>query len=157
RRAYLPSSIGMSLLVPADTKELAVIARWGDYKLQQPDDGHGSGAQWIRTPREEPLTLAIPERTKQPVEKEVPKSNGLKVVLSVRPVIATGVDGGLPKGTRSLSLFLVNRRTPGTDELRDEAFAFQAQLEVTVKGCLVPRPDLRSLESKDWDERIADL
>jgi hypothetical protein len=147
----------MSLLVPADTKELTVTARWGDYKLQQPDDGHGSGAQWIRTPREETLAVAIPERTKQPVEKEVPKSNGLKVVLSVRPVIATAVDGGLPKGTRSLSLFLVNRRTPGTDELRDEAFAFQAQLEVTVKGCLVPRPDLRSLESKDWDERIADL
>ena len=157
RRAYLPSSIGMSLLVPSDTKELTVTARWGDYKLQQPDDGHGSGAEWKRAPREETLSLAIPERTKQPDEKEVPKSSGLQIALSVRPVVTTGAEGGLPKGTRSLSLFLVNRRTPATDELRDEAFAFQAQLEVAVKGCFVPRPDLRSLESEDWDERVADL
>jgi len=157
RRAYLPSSIGMSLLVPADTKELTVTVRWGDYKLHQPDDGHGGGAEWKRTPREDTLTLAIPDRTKQPVEKEVPKSGGLKIALSVRPIVTTGAEGGLPKGTRSLSLFLVNRRTPATDELRDEAFAFQAQLEGAVKGCLVPRPDLRSLESEDWDERVADL
>ncbi|HEY7326591.1 MAG TPA: DISARM system helicase DrmA [Gemmataceae bacterium] len=157
RRAYLPSSIGTSLLVPADAKELTVTARWGDYKLHQPDDGHGIGSEWHRTPREETVALAIPERTKQPAEKDVPNSGGLKIALSVRPVVTTGADGGLPKGTRSISVFLVNRRTPATDELRDEAFAFQAQLEVTVKGCLVPRPDLRSLESEDWDERVADL
>lgn len=149
RRAYLPSSIGMSLLVPADTKELTVTVRWGDYQLQKPDDGHGAGAEWKRTPREEKLKLAIPERTKLPIEKEVPKSGGLKVALSVRPVMTAGGDGGLPKGTRSLSLFLVNRRTPAPDERRDEAFAFQAQLEVATKGCFVPRPDLRSLESED--------
>jgi hypothetical protein len=157
RRAYLPSSIGMSLFVPADTRELTVTARWGDYRLKTPDDGHGGGAEWQRTPREETLTLAIPPRTKQPVVKEVPRSAGLKVVLSVRPVVTTGGEGGLPPGTRSLSLFLVNRRTPAPDDRRDEAFAFQAQLEVAVQGCLVPRPDLRSLGSEDWDERVADL
>jgi len=157
RRAYLPSSIGMSLLVPADTRELTVTVRWGDYQLQKPEDGHGGGAEWQRTPREEKLSLAIPELTKQPIEKEVPKSHGLKVALSVRPVVTTGRDGGLPKGTRSLSLFLVNRRTPAADDRRDEAFAFQAQLEVAIGDCFVPRPDLRSLESEDWDERVADL
>jgi hypothetical protein len=157
RRAYLPSSIGMSLLVPADTKELAVTARWGDYKLNKPDDAHGTGAEWQRVPREEKLTLTVPERTKQPIEKEVPRSGNLKVVLSVRPVVTTGGDGGLPKGTRSLSLFLVNRRTPALDDRRDEGFTFQAQLEVTTESTFVPRPDLRSLESEDWDERVADL
>jgi hypothetical protein len=157
RRAYLPSSIGMSLLVPADAGELNVTARWGDYKLHKPGDGHGGAAEWKRTPREEALTLAIPARTGQPVEKPVPRSGGLKLALSVRPVTATGAEGGLPQGTRSLSLFLVNRRTPAPDERRDEAFAFQAQLEVTVQGCLVSRPDLRSLESDDMDERVADL
>jgi hypothetical protein len=86
----------MSLLVPADTKELTVTARWGDYKLQQPDDGHGAGAQWSRTPREETLTLAIPERTKQPVEKEVPKSNGLKVVLLSGPSSPLALMAGCP-------------------------------------------------------------
>jgi hypothetical protein len=40
RRAYRPSSIGLSLLVPAETKELTVTARWGDYKLQEPGEEH---------------------------------------------------------------------------------------------------------------------
>jgi hypothetical protein len=157
RRAYLPSSIGVSLLLPADTKELTVTARWGDYQLQKPEDGRGGGGEWQRVPREEEITLTVPERTKQPVEKEVPNSAGLKVALSVRPVVTTGAEGGLPKGTRSVSLFLVNRRTPAADDRRDEAFAFQAQLEVATKECFVPRPNLRSLGSDDWDERIADL
>ena len=54
RRAYLPSSIGVSLLVPPDTKELAVTIRWGDYKLQQPDDGHGAGAVAANATRRNP-------------------------------------------------------------------------------------------------------
>lgn len=157
RRAYLPSSIGVSLFVPPATEELTVTVRWGDYKLHQPDDGHGVGAQWQRTPSEEMLTLAIPQRTAQPEEKEVPGSGGLKVALSVRPIVTSGAEGGLPKDTRSLSLFLVNRRAPISGERRDETYAFQAQLEVATKGCFVPRPDLRSLESEEPDERVADL
>src|SRR5207248_3741443 len=62
-----------------------------------------------------------------------------------------------PKGTRSVSLFLVNRRRPGADEERDVAFIFQAALEVRCTEPFVPRPNLRGLESDDWDERVADL
>ena len=54
-------------------------------------------------------------------------------------------------------MFLVNRRTPKPDDLRDEAFVFQAQLDIHGDRPFVPRPDLRSLESHDWDERVADL
>src|SRR5262249_19630032 len=63
----------------------------------------------------------------------------------------------LPKSTRSVSLFLVNRRKPAPDELRDAAFAFQAALEVRCAVPFVARPNLRGLESDDWDERVADL
>ena len=66
-------------------------------------------------------------------------------------------ESGLPAGTRSVSVFLVNRRPPKPDDLRDEAFAFQAQLDIHGDRPFVPRPDLRSLESHDWDERVADL
>ena len=72
-------------------------------------------------------------------------------------MVSDGSEGGLPKGTRSLSLFLVNRRDPAPDEKRDEAFAFQAELEVECDAGFVPRPNLRSLESDEWDERLADL
>ena len=33
RRAFLPSSMGVSLLVPPATKQLEVIVRWGDYRV----------------------------------------------------------------------------------------------------------------------------
>jgi len=75
----------------------------------------------------------------------------------VRPVRTTAIDGGLPSGTRSVSVFLVNRRTPLADDLRDQAFAFQAQLEIHSDRPFVPRPNLRNLGSNDWDERVADL
>ncbi|MGO9463517.1 MAG: DISARM system helicase DrmA, partial [Isosphaeraceae bacterium] len=77
--------------------------------------------------------------------------------ISVRRVTSDGAQGGLPKGSRSLSVFLVNRRIPSPDERRDESFAFQAQLEVTSDASFLPRPNLRSLQSEDWDERVADL
>src|SRR5262249_22581842 len=35
--------------------------------------------------------------------------------------------------------------------------AFQAQVEVASEQPFVPRPDLRGLESSEWDERVADL
>jgi len=49
------------------------------------------------------------------------------------------------------------RRKPAPDELRDTAFAFQVALEVRSEQPFVPRPNLRGLESDDWDERVADL
>ena len=157
RRAYLPSSIGMSVLVGKEAKQLTIHARWGDYKRQKPHIDPGGIAEWKRTPREEKILLGLPNQTDKPVEIEVPKSGGLKVVLSVRPVLSDGSEGELPKGTRCASIFLVNRRRPAPDEVQDEAFAFQAQLEVNSPVPLVPRSNLRSLESDDWDERVADL
>src|SRR2546430_13567941 len=43
RRAFFPSSIGVSVLVPGDARTLHVIARWGDYRLIQPSGGKGEG------------------------------------------------------------------------------------------------------------------
>jgi hypothetical protein len=101
RKAYFPSSIGLSLLVPAQAKQLQVTARWGDYRRQEvkarqeavPDGpcpavaGDGGGrVVWMRTPREEKLILKLPEQTARPEELAVPQSDGLKLALSVRPV-----------------------------------------------------------------------
>src|SRR5688500_16359748 len=38
RRGVLPSSMGMSLLVPKAAKHLTVTVRWGDYACQKRDD-----------------------------------------------------------------------------------------------------------------------
>ena len=44
-------------------------------------------------------------------------------------------------------------RAPQADERCDQAWAFQVQLEIHGDCPFVPRPNLRSLESDDWDER----
>lgn len=44
-----------------------------------------------------------------------------------------------------------------TDEIRDQTCAFQAQLQIESDHSFVSRPDLQSLESEEWDNRVADL
>lgn len=155
RRSFFSSSIGLSFLVASTTKALHVKACWGDYKPERAAEQ--SIPHWHRRGHAESLTLDLPSETSQPVETDVPGSRGIKVALSVRPIQTDGKEGGIPKGTRSVSVFLINRRTPAPDETRDEAWAFQAHLEVTCDDGFVPRPNLRSLRSNDWDERVADL
>ena len=77
--------------------------------------------------------------------------------MAERPIDTVGLSGAhLPAGTRSVSCFLINRRTP--DEAQpDRAYAFQAEIEVRTDEGFVPRPDLRGAHGGDWDDRVADL
>lgn len=156
RRNYMPSSIGMSVLVGVGTQKAQATVRWGNYRFQPAAEGQTWG-QWKRTACEERVDIALPDQTKQPKEYEVPGSVGLRLAVSVRPVEDDAGQSGLPAGTRSVSIFLVNNRKPAPDETRDEAFAFQVQLELTFPKPLVPRPNVRSMGSSEWDERVADL
>jgi hypothetical protein len=99
----------------------------------------------------------LAKATEKAREVEVPSSDGLRVAYLARPVGSVATDSGLPPGARTVSIFLVNRRAPAPDEKKDEAFAFQVQLEVACEAVFLPRPDLRSHASKDWDDRVADL
>ena len=152
RQRYLPSSIGASLIVPANAGQLKVTVSWGDYRLRS-----GSPEEWTRTARSADVAVNLVQVTDKAREVEVPSSDGLRVAYLARPVGAVATDAGLPANARTVSVFLVNRRTPAPDEKKDEAFAFQVQLEVACEAGFLPRPDLRSLASKDWDDRVADL
>jgi hypothetical protein len=185
RRAYFPSSIGLSILVPPGIDALDVTVHWGDYQREGGDEeggadggesraeegrqntGAGGSSQadetgvrrprvWRRMPRTATLRVALPAKDGGTREKDVPESGGLRLVTSTRPVDAAAPAGMVPLGTQAVALFLVNRRPPGTRP-RDEQFAFQTQLVVRCDRPLVPRPDLRGLEAEDWDERVADL
>ena len=157
RRSYLPSSMGISVLIPAGTSELEAIVRYGEYLRVEQDEGYNGPQHWQRIPREEMVPVKIGSTV--PDSGVVPLSNsqGVELVWSVRGVPDAGIEGGLPKGTRSLSLFVVNRRKASPDEVRDEGFIFQAELELNSETSFIARPNLRSLESSDWDERVADL
>ncbi len=151
RKGLFPSSIGLSLLIPAQARSLTVTARWGDYSplpLEEADIEHHRAPRWSRRPRAE--TLELPLHENQPAHA-IAGSGGLELVLSVRPAPARN---GLPPGTRSVSIFLVNRRPP-VEGAREQAWVFQAGLRITSAVDLVARPDVRS--STDWDDRVTDL
>ena len=130
RVSYLPSSIGASVLVPAAAQQLTIMVRWGDYHVRAAEEDEPGPSVWERTPREERVLVTLPAQTAQPLEVAVPQSGGLMVDVAVRPVLTPTSEGGLPPGTRSVSVFLVNRRAPAPDERSDDAFAFQAQLAI---------------------------
>lgn len=183
RKKILPSSMGLSVLVPAEAHELNVHVSWGDYAYegeeQEAVEGENTGDGQTdaggepqaggqnkerkrgrrRIPRQRDALVTIP-RDGKPAETALQDAGGLVLIVTARPVSGVAVVAGrLPAGTRSVSVFLVNRRPPQSDGAY-KAFAFQAGLRVTSPIPFVPRPDLRGGLNgglDDWDERLADL
>jgi hypothetical protein len=180
RRGFLPSSIGMSFLVPPSVDKITVRAEWGEYRYEvdgkafeeEPteDDPHGpaeakggeTDAKTIkgyrRTPCSESITIAIGAGTgaAKTEETQLPAGNGLCIARVVRVVDHSKMKA-VPAGTRAVSIFLVNRRVPhATHAYR--ASIFQPRLVAECGAGFVPRPDPRGeLGSGDADERVADL
>ena len=141
KKQRLPSSMGLSFLIPKESKALACEVIWGDYKLLQ-GEAESESQQWARKPRRETVTIPLASK-----EHKVPNSDGLRLAATVQPA------GDL----LTVSVFLVNYRQPGLDAKPDEAYAFQAELRITSETAFAKRTDVRGLLSDDWDERLADL
>jgi hypothetical protein len=180
RRGFLPSSIGMSFLVPPGVSQINVRAEWGEYRYEidgkafeeEPteDDPHAAtGAKdgepdakaikgYRRTPYSDSITIAIcaGAGAAKTEETALPTGNGLCIARVVRAVDHAKMKA-VPAGTRAVSIFLVNRRVPhATHAYR--ASIFQPRLVAECSAGFVPRPDPRGeLGSGDADERVADL
>ena len=170
RKALFPSSMGLSFLLSQQTKELQATIHWGDYLPieleqdtadQEPDDKKQRKPQgWKRIPQTATLIVSISaernsEGTATPedsFEIEIPGGSGLALVVNVRPVH----DDRFAAGTLSVSIFVVNYRKAQFSE-KDTTFTFQTCLIVQCKEGFVPRPDLRGIDSDDWDEAVASL
>ncbi len=182
RRAHLPSSMGASVLVPEGIDEIVVTVSWGDYRVVEaaPDEEDTAPAStrgrelWQRTPRSEDVPVGVKTGRKP---YPVPSSDGLELVVSCRPV-SSRASKLVPAGTRAVSVFLVNKRTPTPDVQRDAGFIFQVALRLHVEPVARPqslgamalpilarsnlvgfvaRPNLRGRDGKDWDDQVADL
>ena len=167
RKGMFPSSLGLSVLVPAAMTQLTVKVAWADYAPvgQAAEEDHGGvvvpeaeptertgRGRWKRMPREVETPVALTEGTHAPVG--LPGHEDLKVVVSVRRVTDSGL---VAHGTRSVSVFLVNYRPPAPDVRRDAAYVFQPDLTLRGHEPFVARPDLHGQSSDDWDEKVADL
>jgi hypothetical protein len=162
RKAYFPSSMGTSVLVSKETTQLQVNLNWADYTttgnqehdLARREDPAGTvWGDWQRSPKEAELEISLPDGP-EPLNTPVPESNGLEIAVYVRPIHSSEF---LPTGTRAVSVFLVNHRKPEPDNRRDSAFAFQAELCLHALQPFVPRPNIKGMNSGDWDEKVADL
>jgi hypothetical protein len=152
QRRYFPCSIGLSVLVPADTPSLRVTVSWGEYqRTTEKTAANRERVVWVRSPRGYVLDVPTDGATHhhpdgvevQIVNREVPSIDGQPIV---------------PPGTRALTVFVVNVRPCSEDkERQDEAAVFQVGLEVQSPTGFVPRPDLHGHGSHDADEQTADL
>ena len=145
---------------PADEPAEVVAESAGTYKAG--DDANGKPLKgYRRKPREEFVTVTLPSPGQKPTVFKVPNSDGLMLTISARSVTTSGPAAArLPSGTKSVSIFLVNKRSPNEDH-RYRAFVFQTTLIVTSSESFVPRPNLRGAVdgelADEWDERVADL
>jgi len=170
RRPLFPSSIGVSVLVPSETRSLSARVTYGTYlpateeaaprsrrpgtEPPPPEDGGHGRTTWTRTPHEHvvPLSLDGKERLDVPVE-----GSGLTIRVVFRPVPETE-RGLVPAGTRVATIFLVNERMAVERPEQDRGFVFQTSFAVTCAEGFVARPNLRGAhEDDDIDERIGDL
>ena len=181
KRQVLPSSIGLSVLVPRACVALEVTVRWGDYHPEyargvgEPDSEDEAFAlevppstakpkkprkivAWSRRPHEQTVTLRLDGTFDRPREQAVPNSDGLRLVWLSRPAPREALDEKLvPDGAHTVNVYLVNTRQPTTGAAKDQSTAFQAELTVTCGEGFVPRPSLSGLKSSDDDDRVADL
>jgi Helicase conserved C-terminal domain len=157
RKVFLPSSLGISVLVTKNVTTLSAEVQWGDYtKSSSQDPEHPERKVWQRNQRRHTIDLSLPPtglgRT------ELPDSRGVCLYVSARDVSNLGGERDEPRaGTRAISVFLVNERDPEGEERVDEGHLFQAQLLLKLEEGFVARPNLRGLVDDDSDERIADL
>jgi len=159
KKGFFPSSMGLSFLVPKEARTISVTVRWGDYDQSEIEVPAGKPISvWQRHPRESAIAVPL-NGASDPVVHTVPGSGGLQLHVVERGVSAEDLAEHLPMGTRSVSVFLVNHRTPIEKEQGepDLAYAFQPEIELRGDRLFVPRPDLRGSRAAEWDEQVADL
>jgi len=155
RPVRFPASMGMSVFLPpgdGDTIEASVY--FADYdKIELAlDHADKKVTGWKRVPHG-PVKVTVPLDPKA-LEKGVSKPELMGLVLKGE-LRTTDMDG-LEKGTRVLSLFVVNERTPEEVD-RDRKFVFQVKLELVYEKGFVARPNRRGEDSTQDDLAVAAL
>jgi hypothetical protein len=149
-----PASLGMSVFLPPLGDRIRVTVSFAEYVREQADSGEGKRqAVWRRVPLP-PATVELTlEQAAIETGVRLPDTRGIRVCGKLE----RGDAPGLPEGTRALSLFVVNERTPGEPGRKDEQFIFQVAMEVSFEPGFVPRPNRQGEGSHDVDDETNDL
>lgn len=160
RKGLLPSSMGLSFLLPRETTEVEVTVTWGDYfplevegeevttdNTSPPEEK--TSVPWKRIPQEFVFTIPIKK-----AQFSLPDTGGMQLIVNVAPLPSHPL---LPPGSKSMSVFLTNSRKTKPEKERDMAYVFQTCLSIYTKLGFVARADLRGQQGRDWDEKVADV
>ncbi|HEV2270823.1 MAG TPA: DISARM system helicase DrmA [Steroidobacteraceae bacterium] len=181
RRRFLPSSLGLTVLLDPEVTEIEARVSWGDYKTEPPiseellapepppGEGDSSGRKaiqrprvdWVRVPKERSFLVPIREGRGEPIlvpdsAAEQMRSGGLAIETHSR-LFEYAAPERPPVKIRALTVFLVNLRAPAHRFYADVSFAFQARLELHCEPGFLPQRDISGYRAEDPDLRIADL
>jgi len=167
RRPVFPSSMGVTVLVRAESTAVEVTARWATYTPapRAPDAAAAEASErgalapqrWQRSAHGATESLSLdPAALRKGVV--LAGSGGVALRGAIRPV-RNEERACCPAGTRVLTVFLVNQRaTPEAKTEHDRGVIFQARLDLRCNEDFVPRPNVRGRSpTDDPDERLGDL
>jgi hypothetical protein len=182
RRRFLPSSIGLTVLLDPEVKEIEARISWGDYRteprlpeevlLPEPllkeigEDGKPKRIErplvdWVRNPKQRSVALPVRDGRGGPIvvpesAAEQRRGGGLTLETHSRVFSFTTPDGTTER-VRALTVFLVNRRATVHRYYADASYIFQARLELTCETGFRARHDISGYGASDLDLRVADL
>src|SRR6266567_3644193 len=98
--------MGLSFFVSGEVPTLPFKVRWGGLLTAGNQGGDGKPLSvWQRSPREESIALSL-TGDGDPQVHQVPGSGGLQLHVVERSIATDDLDGHIPQGTRSVSVFL---------------------------------------------------
>lgn len=183
-RRFLPSSIGLTVLLDPGVTEIEANVSWGDYRTEpplpesvligesEPEEAGTDGkrkrkariaVEWVRIPKVRTETIKLTKEGRaNPIvvgesAAEQRRGGGLQLESHSR-IFDYVTPNGTPERVRALTVFLVNRRAiVPQSSYADVSFAFQARLELVCPSGFQPRRDLSGMKTKDGDLQLADL
>lgn len=173
RPRRLPSSLGITVLVPEGVDEVEAALTWGDYATEPPlppevladsqaqFDPRYRDVRWRRVPGEAVVRITVPNgrgaRVSLPGTGGAQHpAGGLSIEAHARPYAIEQPDGSVAR-VRALTVMVVNRRPSVRRRFADVTFAFQVRLELRCAAGFHPRCDLSGYGSSDPDAALADL
>lgn len=170
-RRFLPSSIGLTAILPLRTQAIEVELSWGDYVAEPPlsvaildgQDTAQPDVEWLRRPRRTRFPVAVPPSGElhrhlvpDSAAPGVPGSGALEVAIQCRRMKIC--PPGEPEVEQNIiSVFVTNKRRWVARRYGDLTFAFQVELALHSDSGFCPQHDLSRYKSNDPDDRLADL
>lgn len=171
QKRFLPSSIGMTAILPVEARDIEIELNWGDYLAEPPlpaavlegNDSSQPNIEWVRRPRRVRMQIPVPpsgefQRHIVPDSSPVgvPGGGALEISIQSRRMTITP-PGGKEVEQNVISVFATNKRRWVARRYGDLTFAFQVELSLYSAAGFCPQHDLSRYNASDPDDRLADL